>query len=245
MQVEYSVAYSELYRRHWWWRAREAFLMDVLRGELRSSPPVAILDVGCGGGLFFERLKEVGEPHGVESDASMRTGRQEVDQRIHWGTLDDYEAGRRYKVILFLDVLEHVEKPEKLLESALRLLTDDGLVVVTVPAFGALWTKHDDVNEHFQRYTKGTLVPVTEAAGLEVRSLRYFFHWLFFAKLLVRASEAIRGRESVPSVPAVPGPLVNKTLYTISRLEQVCRLDRVLPFGSSLLYIGSPRERHR
>ena len=93
--------------------------------------------------------------------------------------------------------------------------------------------------------TEGGTVSVAEAAGLRTKSLRYFFHWVFLAKLAVRAKEAVRGRPSVPSVPGVPGPLLNRALYSLSRSEQVLRLDRALPFGSSLLYVGVPREPRR
>ena len=195
--------------------------------------------------MFFTRLEELGEAYGVESDLTMRTGREDVDQRIHWGTLESYHPERRYGAILFLDVLEHVERPQELLHLALDLLTDDGVVIATVPAFRVLWTKHDDVNEHVERYTKARFASVAEAAGLRTKSLRYFFHWVFPAKLAVRASEAVRGRLSVPSVPGVPGPLLNQALYLVSRTEQILRLDRALPFGSSLLYVGVPREPRR
>jgi SAM-dependent methyltransferase len=241
MEREYAAAYADLYQRHWWWRAREDFLMEVLSAELTSLRRPAILDVGCGAGLFFRRLEELGEAFGVESDLTMRTGREDVDQRIHWGTLESYHPGRRYDAILFLDVLEHVERPQELLRLALDLLTDDGVVFAPVPAFRVLWTKHVEVNEHVERDTKASFVSVAEAAGLRTKSLRYFFHWVFLAKLAVRASEAVRGRHSVPGVPAVPGPLLNRALFSLSRSEQILRLDRALPFGSSLLYVGVPR----
>src|SRR6266478_4612921 len=118
MEREYAAAYANLYRQHWWWRAREDFLMGVLSTVLTSPRPATILDVGCGAGLFFRRLREFGEVYGVESDASLRTGREEIDQRIHWGTLESYYPRRRYGAILFLDVLEHVERPQELLHQA-------------------------------------------------------------------------------------------------------------------------------
>ena len=242
MEREYAAAYADLYRRHWWWRAREDFLMEVLGVEITSPRRPAILDVGCGAGLFFKRLEEVGDAYGVDSDLTMRTGVEAIDRRIHWGTLDSYRPERRFDAILFLDVLEHVERPQELLRLALDLLTDDGVVVATVPALRALWTKHDDVNQHVERYTKARFAGVAEAAGLRTKSLRYFFHWVFLAKVAVRTSEAVRGHTSVPSVPGVPGSFINRALYSLSRSEQILRLDRALPFGSSLLYVGVPRE---
>ena len=219
--------------------------MEVLRAELTPLRRPTILDVGCGAGLFFRRLEELGEAYGVESDLTMSTGRWDIDRRIHWGTLESYRPERRYGAILFLDVLEHVERPQELLRLALGLLADGGVVIATVPAFRVLWTKHDDVNEHVERYTKAGFVRVAETAGLRTKSLRYFFHWVFLAKLAVRAREAVRSRRSVPSVPGVPRPLLNRALHSLCRSEQMLGLDRALPFGSSLLYVGAPHEPHR
>lgn len=240
MEAEYAAAYPDLYRRHWWWRAREDFLLDLLKAELPARNPIALLDVGCGAGLLLDRLKDFGDVYGVESDTSMRTGREDVDRRIHWGTLESYRPEVRFGAILFLDVLEHIERPEEVLRTSLDLLAEDGVIVATVPAFRSLWTKHDDVNGHVARYTKASFTRVVESAGIETRALRYFYHWVFFAKLAVRASERFRDRASVPSVPEVPQPLVNRTLYALSRAEQALRMDRVLPFGSSLLFVGVP-----
>jgi len=56
MDVAYARRYRELYERHWWWRAREHVILDTLR---RIEPPggfPSILDIGCGDGLFFDRL---------------------------------------------------------------------------------------------------------------------------------------------------------------------------------------------
>ena len=61
MDTAYARRYGQLYARHWWWRAREAYLVAQLR---RLRPPQGwrrILDVGCGDGLFFPRLRELGD----------------------------------------------------------------------------------------------------------------------------------------------------------------------------------------
>ena len=66
MDPSYSEEYSYLYSRHWWWRAREAVVLDTL---LRLQPTNGwgfILDVGCGDGLLFDRLLELGDVDGVE-----------------------------------------------------------------------------------------------------------------------------------------------------------------------------------
>jgi SAM-dependent methyltransferase len=238
MRADYAQAYRELYGTHWWWRAREEFLVDTLRRRLARPQGNRILDVGCGSGLFFDRLAEFGEVSGVEVDTTMKTGNPDVDGRIVWGTLDRFEPAGQFSVVLLLDVLEHLPDPAATLRRAVSLLSQDGTLVATVPAFRLLWTRHDDVNEHITRYTKRSFRMLLESAGCRVELLHYFFAWMFPAKLAVRAVEKLRpsgpGSNELPDVP--PGP-INRALYRLSRLEQAS-LGSAAPVGSSLLAVG-------
>jgi SAM-dependent methyltransferase len=231
---EYAAAYRNLYERHWWWRARELLLLEEID---RHRPPPGwrrILDVGCGDGLFFDQLARFGEVWGVESDASLVPADSRYRGRIHIGPFDaGYAPGRRFDLVLMLDVLEHLPDPAGALRKAGALLEPDGRILITVPAFRALWTGHDNLNRHFVRYRRATLLAVAERAGLRVLSQRYFFHWLFPVKLGVRALERLGRRARAPaSVP--PAPL-NDLLVRLSRAEQMTIGRLGLPFGSSLL----------
>jgi 2-polyprenyl-3-methyl-5-hydroxy-6-metoxy-1,4-benzoquinol methylase len=238
MLSEYSRAYRDLYRLHWWWRAREEFLVSVIQQHIPLGRPHRILDVGCGGGLFFERLAAFGEVYGVETDITMKTGTAEIDDRIFWGSIEAFRPSAPYSVILLLDVLEHLRDPIRTLRCALDMLEPGGFFLATVPAFPLLWTHHDEVNEHVVRYTKRTFAEVLEAAGARLKMMQYFFHWTFPAKLAVRVAEAVLPRRPLKhELPSVPPAPVNRALYLLSRLEQVC-LRGAIPFGSSLLAIG-------
>ena len=68
MDPEYAARYAELHATHWWWRAREAFVLDALKRR-RGAVGGRILDVGCGDGLLFGELARLGEVEGVEPDA--------------------------------------------------------------------------------------------------------------------------------------------------------------------------------
>jgi 2-polyprenyl-3-methyl-5-hydroxy-6-metoxy-1,4-benzoquinol methylase len=56
------------------------------------------------------------------------------------------DASKGHRLILMLDVLEHVAAPERLRRRAGDLLTPGGRILVTTPAFRWLWTRHDDLN---------------------------------------------------------------------------------------------------
>jgi SAM-dependent methyltransferase len=239
MRSEYAEGYAELYRRHWWWRSREEYLVGILRRYLPSQRSSRILDVGCGAGLFFGRLSEFGSVRGIETDSTMKTGRPEIDDRIHWGTLDSFPADTTFDAILMLDVLEHLADPGSPLRRALSLVADRSVLVATVPAFRSLWTSHDDLNEHFERYTKRTFGDLLRTAGWRVEMLQYFFHWTFPAKLAVRLVESLRPRRhGAPELPRIPSRPLNRALYLLSRLEQRYLAPVGLPFGSSLLAVA-------
>jgi len=246
----YGSHYAELYRRHWWWRTREAAILAELR-RLRPPPPSGwrrILDVGCGDGLFFDRLSAFGEVEGVEPDASLLSPAGPWRRAIHVVPFDEgFRPGHRFDAILMLDVLEHMERPAAALRHALSLLAPNGVVVITVPAFQWLWTRFDELNRHIQRYDRRSFRRLVDDAGGGLRILRerYLFQWLVAAKLAVRGWEALRpGAPAPPSIPPAP---INGVLAAVSRWELALARRVSFPVGSTLMVSGvagdSPAER--
>src|SRR5688572_18724787 len=121
MKSEYARAYGELYRRHWWWRAREAMLLRELRRRSPGNGRGRILDVGCGDGLCFDELQALGEVWGVEAAASLVASDGPYQTRIHVGRFDrSFEPAAPFGLILMLDVLEHLSDPVEALCQARR-----------------------------------------------------------------------------------------------------------------------------
>lgn len=237
MDPRYAERYRELYERHWWWRARTRLITDQLRRLKPRDGWKNILDIGCGDGLFFPVLSEFGGVEGVEPFADLVRPDNPYRSRIHIGPFDEnFQPGKRYSLILMLDVLEHMEDAVKALCQVLELLEVDGTFVATVPAFMALWTNHDAINHHFVRYTKATLRQVARQAGLRIEEERYFFHWTCPVKLGIGLRERLFTVKPKPA--QVPAPLINEILFRVSRLEQKTLTPLSLPFGSSLMLVG-------
>lgn len=240
MDSAYARVYRDLYERHWWWRARECLLVKTLRRIAPVGGFSSILDVGCGDGLFFDRLSAFGSVEGVESDASLIDPEGKHRSRIHVAPFDRrFQPGKRYSLILMLDVFEHLDDPEGALRHAATLLEAHGTLLATVPAFQLLWTKHDEINHHHTRFTKRSFLRLARHASIEIRETRYFFHWLFAAKLAVRLAETIRRRAS--SSASLPPRFINRALYLLSRSEQTLLGKVQVPFGTSLLVIAQSR----
>lgn len=246
MDPNYSRAYRELYQRHWWWRARTELIVQTLR---EIQPPQGwenILDIGCGNGLFFERLSEFGRSEfgsveGVEPAVELISGDNPNRDRIYICPFDEsFQPRKNYSLILMLDVLEHMENPTAALRHALHVLSPDGALILTVPAFQWLWGNHDVMNHHFRRYTKHSFRKEASEAGLEIVRERYFYHWLFPVKFTAGILERIF--KSNPRLPKIPSPPINEILFRLSRAEQKMSSSMPVPFGTSLLIVGRKRK---
>ena len=241
MDPGYGARYEDLYRRHWWWRAREAAILLELRRQSPKGGFRRILDVGCGNGLFFDRLRELGEVEGVEPDTALLDPRGPWRHAIHAVPFDDgFLPGHRFDAILMLDVLEHLDDPAAALHHAVELLAPGGVILCTVPAFQWLWTSHDVLNHHRRRYNRREFRELARQGGMKISSERYLFQWLVPAKLAVRWLEHLRN--SPPRPPTVPPEPLNSALRIVSRIqERVTSVIRV-PWGGSLMVTGSAKQ---
>ena len=231
MDPGYAAAYRDLYERHWWWRARERFLLERLAAEAGQETDRRILDVGCGDALFFDELAAFGTVRGVEPDRDVLSDGP-WRASIYAGSLETFTAVRPFDWILMLDMLEHVEEPGRILLRARELADVDALLFVTVPAFRSLWTRHDNLNYHYARYDRSSLTRLLVGTGWEAREMEYFFHWLAPIKLLVKLKERlVAGGPEVETVPARP---LNQMALAVSGIEQRLLSSLGIPFGTSL-----------
>lgn len=211
-------------------------VLTVLEGIAPADGFGRILDVGCGDGLLFPKLMMLGDPEGVEPDASIVTDLGRSRGRIHQQPFDAaFRPGHAYGLILMLDVLEHLADPVAAMQYAKGLLAPGGRLVLTVPAFPVLWTSHDEHNHHLRRYRRRPLEEEVRKAGFEVELMRYFFHWMFPVKLALSTGERLGlirvQRARVP--PAVQNDLLN----AVSLLEQRLTAKIRVPFGNSLIAV--------
>ncbi len=245
MDQSYAVKYRELYERHWWWRSRESFILQKLHAAMEAMPiaeqsPRRILDVGCGDGLFFDKLQSLGTVTGVEGDPRTMSAGGKWRNQIYCGWFDyQFRPQNKFDAILMLDILEHMPDPLAALKHARSLLHDHGVLIATVPAFMSLWTSHDDLNHHVMRYTRNFFDPLVRDGGFAIVESRYLFHWTCPAKLAIRLKEKWFGAK--PASPTVPATWINHVCYALSRIEQATLSKLPMPFGSSLLAVASPK----
>jgi SAM-dependent methyltransferase len=145
------------------------------------------------------------------------------------GYLEDVAPSTRANTIVLVNVLEHVEHDQSLLNTAARLLTPHGTLLVFVPAGPWLLGTLDAAFGHHRRYTRETLTRALRATGFRIRRLRYFnlpgvLGWFVAGRLLRRRTI---DPQDVQRYDRWVVPWV-------ARLEAVCGP----PFGQSLVAVA-------
>ncbi len=132
-----------------------------------------------------------------------------------------------FDTVLCLNVLEHIEDDIGALRRIHGVLTDQGRVVLVVPALSRLYGEIDRAIGHYRRYEQAELTRKLETAGFVVEHTSTFnvigaLGWYINSRLLKR--------RTVPGLQAH----INDLLVPLLRLEG--RLG--CPVGLSLLFVG-------
>ena len=204
--------------------------------------PLRILDIGCGPGNTLRRLGRWGVTLGMDfSLDALVFARTRGAARVFSGdSMALPIASESMDCVVALDNLEHVEDDEKALREIRRVLRPGGAFLLTVPAFMTLWRNHDIMYGHFRRYSKREFAKRVQLAGLVIEEHR-FFKCLFFPPLLVLAkaerllSRVVPPRDNFYTVPK----WLNRLMRSEILWEDRTGLTRVLPFGVSLICVGS------
>ena len=233
--------YRQLYdveNEHWWFVARKEILLRYLEARLPLPRSARVLDVGCGTGTILESFSRRYQASGTDvAPQAIEFCRRRGLTELHLGPLEQYPRSAPFDLLTMLDMLEHVEDDGSLLQAAHRLLRQGGHILVAVPAFPSLWSKHDEILHHKRRYTRRALRRVIEGAGFTVEHLTFFNFFLFPVAWAKRAAARISGSQKANDLE-IPPRILNTGLRAIFRLERPL-LPRVsLPFGLSLLCLA-------
>jgi SAM-dependent methyltransferase len=249
MQHDYYKEYYDLERKHWWFIAREKIISNYIKKlvdqKFLNSSDLKILNVGCGPGRSSQYLSNFGEVTSVEYDkdccefASEKTGLKIINGSITELPFQD----QLFDLVCAFDVIEHVEDDYLAVSEMKRVAKNDGVLLITVPAFMSLWNHHDVINHHFRRYRSKEIEKLfdKEKNGNKI-FVSYFNFILFLPIYIVRQlsnlliSDKKRPGSGSDFETFKPG-IMNTILYKIMAFEsKLINLNLKLPFGVSILY---------
>jgi SAM-dependent methyltransferase len=152
-----------------------------LRLIQRLRPVGRVLDVGCASGAFLSSAAEAGwSAEGIEQSAEAATyASQTSGAPVHIGTLETYQGpDQAFDVVHMADVIEHMRQPRSALARVRRLLTHNGLLVLTTPDVNSLsaqllrshWPNFKP--EHLFYPDKRTIAMLLKEAGFRLNLVR-------------------------------------------------------------------------
>ena len=227
--------------RHWWYRGRR----KVIRAELdRLSLPddAQLLDAGCGSGRTLLELAAYGTVSGIElNEDAAEIARSRGLGEVRIGRLEQLPwPDASFDLITCLDVIEHTPDDRATLTELWRVCRPGGWLLVTVPAYQALWSGHDEANHHFRRYSRAALRRAAQGAGWQLRRLSSFNSVLLAPAAAVRLADRRRDHSDggYANDLDVGPPWLNSVLERPMALEAGwLRRGGTLPFGLSLLAV--------
>jgi SAM-dependent methyltransferase len=180
--------------RHPWEIARAASVLSLVRALPLTTQ---YADIGAGDLHFCRQLTE----HTVHPVIAVDTA---FVKPITAGAIIAHTSisnvpSATIDCAFLLDVLEHVDRDDILLQRVLKIVRPGHLVIITVPAHRALWSDHDVFLGHRRRYSRRQLLHLAESCGLIVQECFYFFGmalvWRIIGRSLSRCG--LNGRRGI------------------------------------------------
>ena len=139
-----------------------------------------ILDFGAGNGEFCNRFNNE-TINAIEIDDTLR-------ERIKCHSFKNINDlnNKKFGLIYSLNVLEHIEDDNNIVNNLSTLLEDNGIIKILVPAKQEIYTKMDEKVGHFRRYEKNNLISIFEENDFEIVSCKYFDFLGYFATLVYK-----------------------------------------------------------
>ena len=243
MESKFEIEYR-LYEKNWWWFVGRRNLLTKLLKDIKLDTKV--LDIGCGSGENTKILKNINQYYGIDiSKNALNDAHTKEVNNLCLGTANALPfRSNSFGLVLFLDVLEHLDNEETAIQEVCRVLTKDGTCIVSVPAFRFLWSGHDVVNQHMKRYTKSELRGILVSNKFVIKRITYWNFLLFFPLALIRVIKKVVCSQQQPkSHFRILPNCINKLLVSILSIENALILHGInLPVGISVVCICKKKE---
>lgn len=238
---EYEVMYRQE-RDYWWFVSRSELLHFYMRNLVSLPRDARILDLGCGTGANLEILSQYGQGIGADfSETALMFCRKRSLPRLMLG--DGMQlpiANDSLDLVAAMDSLEHIPRDNAALAEIFRILKPGGTLLVTVPAFGFLWSEHDEALQHLRRYTAAELSDKLRLAGFHLGKSTYVMFFLFFPVLLIRFLQNLTKAGTQPKTAISPLPsLISSILMLLNRIEMSLLRWMNLPFGVTVVALAT------
>lgn len=142
----------------------------------RLMKPGRVLEIGCSTGALLFLLKEKGwEVVGVEISKSSAEVAQKKGIDVITIPFEKVKQDKKFDLIILNHTLEHLKKPQKVIEKISKIVNNSGYIYIDLPNYGSLSANllkgHWPMllpKEHLWHFTEKALKILLEKNGLEI-----------------------------------------------------------------------------
>ena len=230
----------------WWFVATHANLMMLARRFEPSTGPRRVLDAGCGTGGLLAKLAaaDTSMVIGLDADETAclraRTKSMRPVCRASVNALPFRDAA--FSAIFSADVLCHRDVDEvQALRQFRRCLMPGGILIMNLPAYRWMLSRHDAAVYNVRRYTCRSAAQLLRDAGFRVLYASYWNIVLF--PLMVVARKLLPSRNAASDVRSYAAPMeaLGRAATALERF--FLQVGWRFPFGGSLIAVaGKPAQ---
>lgn len=162
---------------------------------INNKKTFSILDIGTGGGTFLLAAKYMGfEAQGLEPNKWLvKYIKKNLNIKVYQGTLETINLKKKFNLITFWDVFEHVLDLNKTLIICRKFLKKNGILLLNIPDHGSFARKLFQnnwpfyLNVHLYYFEKKTLNLILEKHGFKFKKKLIHFQLLPLKYILKRA----------------------------------------------------------
>jgi SAM-dependent methyltransferase len=227
----------------WWFTAAHANLLALYKrtsrfceGTEATSKP--LLDAGCGTGGLLAKLAAANPERtviGLDVDIfAARLARRKSGRQVCVGSVNALPfADRAFGAIFSADVLCHRDVDElTALGQFHRCLAQGGLLLLNLPAYQWLLSRHDTAVYNVRRYSRDLVAVLLRAADLRLLGISYWNTILFPVMVITRKFLPAKRTSDVALQPPAAEAVGR---FATDAERKLLERGMTLPFGGSLL----------
>ena len=229
--------------RHPWELSRtRCVLREILPAILKTGNNAKFVSIGAGDMYFDKHILRIMKDHTLYAvDIGYDTEKfdlvkSESDRIKMFSSLES--VGKEvFEYSLMLDSLEYMQDDAEYLNQLCDYIKDGGYMFFTLPAFGFMFSKHDEIVGNLRRYSIRSFKDLIVKVGkIELISAHYFYKSLF----VIRLAEKLLGVDIDPEHKVTTGWKYGKSSIVTCFAVGILNLDYLICRGLSKIGIPFP-----
>jgi SAM-dependent methyltransferase len=224
---------------HWWFESRKSIIKNFLKNKIKKK--IDILDFGCGVGINLEMLATFGNVFYYDRNKKVQNLNNKIKRFSKFKCIKNIKKiKKKFGLIVALDVIEHIDQDSQAINYLSTLLTKNGKILITVPAYQFLFSIKDEILHHKRRYIKKNLNKMLSRKFDIIKSSYFNF---FLSPIIISTTLLLKffKKNYIDSVEKKPTFVLNFILKFVFTFEKFLLNNINFPFGISILVFAKKK----